>query len=203
MVSPINSPRPPTLVNGDAFGIIIAYGPLRGSMKFHTPGGVTRTLFSLREQLSVKKFPFSLDEMMDQWNNLLPEETKGLSCPSELTCIASLGLIECVNKVEIRRKKDENMYQSTMEALAQACKHYANLAKENRRLLEQNIRLEERLTIVENDVERLHGVIVGEQVDKIVLETSLKKMDEEYKVAISNSANSHEEALEKYKRDTM
>ncbi|KAK5802836.1 hypothetical protein PVK06_030461 [Gossypium arboreum] len=49
------------------------------------------------------------------------------------------------------------MYQSTMGALAQ--EHYANLAKENMRLLEQNRRLEGRLTITEKDVERLHGVI--------------------------------------------
>lgn len=62
-----------------------------------------------------------------------------------------------------------------MEALAQACEHYANLAEENRRLLEENRRLEERLTIAKKHVEKLHGKITGERVDKIVLEASLNE----------------------------
>ncbi|KAK5802835.1 hypothetical protein PVK06_030460 [Gossypium arboreum] len=45
VISPINSPPPPTLVNSDAFEITVAHGPLGGSVKFHASGGVTGTLF--------------------------------------------------------------------------------------------------------------------------------------------------------------
>ncbi|KAH1055513.1 hypothetical protein J1N35_033578 [Gossypium stocksii] len=90
-----------------------------------------------------------------------------------------------------------------MEALAQACEHYVNLVEENRRLLKENRRLEERLTIAKKYVGKLHEEITSERVDKIVLEASLKKIDEEHKVTMANLAKGHEETLEKHKRETM
>ncbi|KAK5793430.1 hypothetical protein PVK06_034576 [Gossypium arboreum] len=73
LISPVNSPPPPKPINDDAFGVIVAHGPFGGSIKFHTASGEIGTLFPWREKLSVKKFPFSPDEVMKQWNNLLPK----------------------------------------------------------------------------------------------------------------------------------
>lgn len=41
------------------------------------------------------------------------------------------------------------------------------------------------------------------ELKKIILEVALKSMDEQHKTAIANLVKSHEEDLEKYKRDTM
>ncbi|KAH1128649.1 hypothetical protein J1N35_000027 [Gossypium stocksii] len=113
--------------------------------------------------------------------------------------MANVGLVE----TKVKRKENENIYQSTMGALTQARKLYANLAKENKKLLEQNKRLQKHLTLTEKDVEKLHGVIANKQADKNILEVTLKIMDEQHKAAMANLSKSHEEALEKYKRETM
>ncbi|KAK5793763.1 hypothetical protein PVK06_034920 [Gossypium arboreum] len=68
---------------------------------------------------------------------------------------------------------------------------------------DMNRRLQERLTFVEKEVEKLHEEIVSKRADKCVLEVTIKSMDEQHKVTMANLVKSHEEALEKYKRKTM
>ncbi|KAH1096962.1 hypothetical protein J1N35_013883, partial [Gossypium stocksii] len=53
------------------------------------------------------------------------------------------------------------------------------------------------------EVEKLHGVIAGEQANKPTLKAGLRKMDGEYKTVVANLMKSHEEIMEKYKREIM
>ncbi|KAK5845223.1 hypothetical protein PVK06_001383 [Gossypium arboreum] len=55
-------------------------------------------------------------------------------------------------------------------------------------------RLQECLTLVEKEVEKLHGEIIGEQVEKSFLEATLKSMDDQHKAAMANLVKSHKEA---------
>ncbi|KAK5802841.1 hypothetical protein PVK06_030467 [Gossypium arboreum] len=119
------------------------------------------------------------------------------------TWVASLDLVESINRAKIMRRENEIMYQFTRRALAWARKHYDTLAEANRRLPEENERLGDRIVIFEKDMEKLHRVIVGERADKLALEASLRKMDEEHKTVVANLTKSHEETMEKYKKETM
>ncbi|KAK5811693.1 hypothetical protein PVK06_027052 [Gossypium arboreum] len=95
--SPPGSPPPPRLLTEDIFGVIVQHGPPEGSMKFMFTGGETQTLFSWREHLGVQKFPY---------------------CPTKVNLtkaiMVSVGLVEGIDKDEVRRMGSENAYQSTM-----------------------------------------------------------------------------------------
>ncbi|KAH1128839.1 hypothetical protein J1N35_000217 [Gossypium stocksii] len=117
--------------------------------------------------------------------------------------IASEGLTEGISRAEIKKREIENIHQSTLGALKRACELHANMVEDNRKLLKQNKRLQEHLSLAGKDVEELHWKISGEQTDKSVLEVALKSMDKEHKVIMTNLVKIHKEALEKYKMDTM
>ncbi|KAH1090878.1 hypothetical protein J1N35_018135 [Gossypium stocksii] len=80
---------------------------------------------------------------------------------------------------------------------------HKHLDKENKKLVDLNKRLQYRLILTEKDIEKLYREIATKQVNGVVLEATMKSMDERHKLVMANLSKSHEEALEKYKVYTM
>ncbi|KAH1032081.1 hypothetical protein J1N35_044255 [Gossypium stocksii] len=74
---------------------------------------------------------------------------------------------------------------------------HKQLDEENRKLVDQNMRLKDHLTLSKKEIKKLHEEIKGMKADKIVLEETMKSMSEQHKLVVANLDKNHEEALKK------
>ncbi|KAH1030989.1 hypothetical protein J1N35_043163 [Gossypium stocksii] len=136
VVSLVSSSPPPKPINDDAFGVTINHDPPNNSLKLNTPSGKIEILLPWHEHLSANKFPFNPTNGSKHLS--LQEIEVSLQVLLSEACMASMGLVEGVDKVEVSRIESEHTYQLVMGALTQARELYAKLDEENRGFREQN-----------------------------------------------------------------
>lgn len=192
------------------FGTIVKHGVAGAPIKFVAMGGENGQLFPWCEHMSMREFPYSLNNVTNHLMISLLEATKECICLGgsssvvkklslqELALslqfllveasIVCLGIKKSISGAEVSKKKLDDSYQNTLRTLERAHELYPKLKEENLDLRGKNKDLAKRLVVAEGMAEKLSRKVAPERAGKEIMDVAMKKMAKEHHATVNKMA---------------